>query len=121
MHVISQNYTRTFAHTFNAHTYTHAHTLKQPHAQTITLKYAYTARNPSDLALGPHSTPETILLVRTVAHLVCASLSAGPDSLLAFFNTALLRPERLRGTWLPTQPEDVQAMAVRVPPPPPPL
>lgn len=64
--------------------------------------------------LSPSSAPEQIGLVRACVHFAVLSLNSLPGSPFAFFKNVMLRPREIVGTFLPTMPEDVQAMAVRV-------
>jgi len=66
------------------------------------------------LALDHKSSPEHIALVRVIAHAAIVALSAGPNNLFRFLGTLISSPSTLIGAYLPCQPEDVQAMAVRV-------
>jgi hypothetical protein len=65
------------------------------------------------LSLNLSSTSEQIIVVRFLAHLVARVISSTCSSQFEFFRTLLLEPEVLKGSYVPTMPDDPLYMVQR--------
>jgi RZ type zinc finger domain/AAA domain (dynein-related subfamily) len=68
------------------------------------------------LTLSPSSSTEQIELMRLVVHLCARVISSDVSrpQILSHFQALILSPHKMYDSWLPMQPEDATAMAVRV-------
>jgi len=66
------------------------------------------------MSISNSSSPEHIALVRVLAHVAAVALSSPGTDFMAFFQTVMLRPAEMAGSFFPCMPDDVTAMAVRV-------
>ena len=79
-----------------------------PKERQLVAVFAGPALASDALRLDPDSPPEKIIRAQLLAHLAAAALSAPQGSPLAYLRSVMLSPGELKGSWLPTMPEDTK-------------